>query len=98
MKPLLLLLAIFAVLLSPSRATVYDVGPTFPKTMLQDVPWGTLQPGDVVNIHTKPGGYHEKIQISEAGTAAQHIVIHGVPDPVTGALPSARARPATSTA
>jgi hypothetical protein len=70
-----------------AHATVYDVGPTYPKTMLKDVPWATLQPGDVVNIHTKPGGYHEKIQVSESGTSAQHIVIHGVPDPVTGALP-----------
>lgn len=69
------------------HAATYDVGPTYPRTKLADVSWGTLQPGDVVNIHCTPGGYHEIIQISEAGTAAQPILIHGVPDPVTGALP-----------
>ena len=66
--------------------TVYDVGPTFAKTNLRDVSWSTLKPGDVVNIHCKPGGYHEKIQISQTGTAAQHILIRGIPDP-NGALP-----------
>ena len=68
-------------------ATVYDVGPGKPLTSLFDVPWKTLQPGDVVNVYPKPGGYHEKIQVSASGTAAQHIVIRGVRDPVTGALP-----------
>ncbi len=70
-----------------ASATVYDVGPALAKTNLRDVPWATLNPGDIVNIHTKPGGYHEIIQVSRTGTAAQHIVIHGVPDPVTGARP-----------
>jgi hypothetical protein len=87
MKALFAVLSALAVLPAAHAATVYDVGPAFPKTMLKDVSWATLQPGDVVNIHTKPGGYHEKIQISQAGTSTQHIVIHGVPDPVTGALP-----------
>ena len=74
-------------LLANAFATVYNVGPAYPKTHLRDVPWATLNPGDVVNIHATPGGYHEIIQVSRTGTAAQHIVIHGVPDPVTGALP-----------
>ncbi len=71
-----------------SNATVYDVGPSagyLPK--LSNVPWGALKPGDIVNIHCAPGGYHEIVQISESGTAAQPIVIRGIPDPVTGALP-----------
>ena len=55
--------------------------------MLQSVPWASLQPGDIVNIHFKPGGYKEKIQISASGTAGAHIVIRGIPDPGTGALP-----------
>ena len=70
-----------------ASATTYDIGPGFPLSNLRDVPWAALNPGDIVNVHTKPGGYHEMIQISRSGTAAQHIVIHGVPDPVTGALP-----------
>ncbi len=68
-------------------ATTYDIGPGYPLTNLRDAPWASLNPGDIVNIHTKPGGYHEIIQVSRTGTAAQHIIIHGVPDPITGALP-----------
>lgn len=78
---LFVLTAVFA------RAASYDIGPGYGLTNLRDVSWKTLQPGDIVNIHFKPGGYHEKIQVSASGTAAQHIVIRGIPDPTTGALP-----------
>lgn len=80
---LLALLAVAAAI----HAANYDVGPGQPFANLRDLSWKTLQPGDVVNIHYKPGGYHEKIQVSASGTAAQHIVIRGIPDPATGALP-----------
>ena len=76
-----LLLSCFA------QAANYDVGPGQPLATLRAVPWRTLQPGDFVNIHSQPGGYHEKVQISASGTAASHIVIRGIPDPVTAALP-----------
>ena len=69
------------------EAAIYEVGPGRTRTLLREVPWATLQPGDVVNIYSKPGGYKEKIQISASGTANAHIVIRGIPDPVTGALP-----------
>ena len=72
---------------SGRAATMYEVGPGQPRTLLREVPWATLQPGDIVNIHAKPGGYKEKIQISASGTANAHIVIRGIADPVTGALP-----------
>lgn len=68
-------------------AATYDVGPGRPLTALAHVPWATLQPGDVVNIHPRPGGYREKIQISASGTAEAHVVIRGIPDPLTGELP-----------
>ena len=71
----------------PAGGTIYNVGPGQPLAALRDVPWGTLQPGAIVNIHSKPGGYKEKIQISASGTANARIVIRGIPDPVTGALP-----------
>ncbi len=71
----------------PAGGTIYEVGPGRARTLLRDVPWATLQPGDIVNIHSKPGGYKEKIQISASGTANARIVIRGIPDPVTGALP-----------
>ncbi|MEY2562364.1 MAG: hypothetical protein QOH88_557 [Verrucomicrobiota bacterium] len=72
---------------SISQAATYDVGPGKPLTSLFAVPWKSLQPGDVVNIYPKTGGYKEKIQVSASGTSAQHIVIRGIPDPTTGALP-----------
>ena len=68
-------------------AASYDVGPGLPRTTLSAVPWAALQPGDFVNIHYKAGGYHEKIQVSASGTQAAHIVIRGIPDSATGALP-----------
>jgi hypothetical protein len=68
-------------------ATLYEVGPDKTLTSLFSVPWSALQPGDKVNIYPKPGGYKEKIQLSASGTATQHIVIRGIPDPITGALP-----------
>ncbi|MEI8311403.1 MAG: hypothetical protein WCH98_11665, partial [Verrucomicrobiota bacterium] len=67
-------------------AATYEVGPGSARTKLRDVPWANLQPGDLVNIHPTPGGYHEKIQISASGTAAAHIVIRGIPD-ASGQLP-----------
>lgn len=82
----LVVLAFLAMACSLSAA-IYDVGPGQPLATLSAVPWRTLQPGDFVNIHSQPGGYHEKIQISASGTAANHIVIRGIPDPTTAALP-----------
>lgn len=66
---------------------VYDIGPGRPLARLADLDWNRLGPGDVVNVHWKPGGYHELLQISCRGTAAAWITINGVPDPVTNALP-----------
>lgn len=80
-------LALLCCITSLVQGATYDVGPGKARTLLREVPWATLQPGDVVNIHSKPGGYHEKIQISASGTAGARIVIRGIPDPVTGALP-----------
>src|SRR3954470_13029522 len=73
--------------LTTGSGAIYDVGPGKGLTSLFGVPWKSLKPGDVVNIFPKPGGYKEKIQVSESGTAGQHILIRGIPDPVTGALP-----------
>jgi hypothetical protein len=71
-----------------ARAATYNVGPASGQIPnLAGVPWGALQPGDIVNIHAKPGGYHEIIQISAAGTAAQPITIRGIRDPLTNELP-----------
>jgi hypothetical protein len=83
-----LLLSLTLLTASVSRAVTYDVGlPAAPLQKLADVSWAALQPGDIVNIHAKPGGYHEIIQVSASGTADNPILIRGIPDPVTGKLP-----------
>ena len=88
-RPFFVTLALMGLIASSwnARAAVYDVGPGKPVTSLFGVPWKSLQPGDIVNIYPRPGGYKEKIQISASGTTTQHIVVRGIPDPTSGALP-----------
>ena len=73
---------------------VWEIGPGRPLARLADLDWTSLGPGDTVNIHAKPGGYHELVQIASRGTADAPITINGVRDPVTGALPLIDARDA----
>ena len=68
-------------------AATFEVGPGQTYTNLGTVPWTGLQPGDTVNIHYQPGGYHEVVLLCNSGTANLPITINGRPDPVTGALP-----------
>ncbi len=90
-KAIMQLFAVGMLLMSAvgaSLATTYNVGPTAGYlAKLSDVPWRTLNAGDIVNIHYQPNGYHEIIHISRSGTAAQPIIIRGIPDPATGDLP-----------
>ena len=61
--------------------TRYDIGGgNNYGTDLADVPWGSLQPGDAVNIYYRATPYREKIPISERGTLANPIIINGVTD------------------
>lgn len=71
----------------PSIAATYDIGPAQTYTNLGSVPWTILGPGDTVNIHYQPGGYHEVILLSQSGAQNSPITITGIPDPVSGALP-----------
>ncbi|MBA2321681.1 MAG: right-handed parallel beta-helix repeat-containing protein, partial [Deltaproteobacteria bacterium] len=66
-------------------ATVIDVGPGYAATPPADVPWESLTPSTLVRI--QPGVYHDKWAIDAAGTEAEPIVVLGVCDPVSGALP-----------
>src|SRR5579859_3542110 len=66
----------------------YEVGPGQTYTNLGSVPWTGLQPGDTVNIHYQPGGYREIVLLSNSGISNSPITLNGVPDPVTGALPT----------
>ena len=70
-----------------ARGASFEVGPGQTYTNLAGVPWATLAPGDQVNIHYQPGGYHEVIQLSNSGASGAPILLSGIPDPVTGALP-----------
>ena len=61
--------------------TTFDVGPTYPKTKLSQVPWKTLVAGDVVNIHYDVNPYQEKFLISTSGTTVNPIKIIGIAGP-----------------
>jgi hypothetical protein len=69
-------------------AATYEVGPGMTYTNLGSVPWTALLPGDTVNVHYQLGGYHEIILLSTSGVSNSPITLNGVPDPVTGALPT----------
>lgn len=84
----------------PGKGNDYEVGPGKKYERIVDVPWESLGPGDAVRIHPKPGGYHEKILLSQAGSAERPLVVCGVPGP-SGELPvidgeNAISRPAAS--
>src|SRR5262249_50543460 len=74
---------------------VFDVGPGLAYTTIGAVAWNGLQPGDTVQIHWRSTPYQEKIILSNSGTAAQHIVVTGVPGP-SRQLPVLDATNATS--
>ncbi len=81
-------LAALLALNHPLTAATYDAGPGQTFTNLASVPWTSLAAGDTVNIHYQPGGYHEIILLANSGVPGAPITINGVPDPVTGALPT----------
>jgi hypothetical protein len=56
---------------------VYDVGPGQPFPTLSSVPWGSLPPGAVVNVHS--GTYREKLVISSRGTSDAPITVRCAP-------------------
>ncbi len=84
------MVAILAGMALSSRAAIasdYHVGQNQPLTTLSSVPWDKLLPGDNVYIHAQSQPYRENILISQSGTAANHIRIVGVADPVTHLKP-----------
>lgn len=81
--PLLHLLLCIAGLL---QAATYEVGPGKTYLSAGAVPWESLQPGDLVLISWRPNPYKEKWVICRQGTAANPIIVRGVPGP-NGELP-----------
>jgi hypothetical protein len=59
----------------------FDVGPGLPYTSIGAVPWESLKPGDLVQIHWRSTPYKEKWVIGRQGTAANPITVRGVPGP-----------------
>lgn len=57
----------------------FDIGPGYEDTF-ESVPWGSLQPGDAVNIHYRSTPYVSKVGIRAQGTAAAPVIINGVTD------------------
>lgn len=62
-----------------SHAT-YNVGPGKTYTELTNVPWLSLQAGDVVNVYYRTEPYRTKIGLRAKGTADAPVVINGVTD------------------
>lgn len=62
-----------------SRNT-YDVGPGQTYTELTQVPWLSLQAGDVVNIFYRSTPYKTKIGLRPQGTSTAPVYINGVTD------------------
>jgi hypothetical protein len=61
------------------HAATYEVGPGKPYSSIGAVPWESLQPGDLVLIHWRSNPYKEKWVLCRQGTAANPILVRGVP-------------------
>ncbi len=80
MKKLFFLFAFYLFVFPPVEAAVYEVKPNTALDTIAEVPWATLQPGDMVLIYWKPTVYKEKWVICRQGTAAAPIIVRGVPN------------------
>jgi hypothetical protein len=58
--------------------TTYNVGPGRQYPELSNVPWLSLQAGDVVNIHWRAEPYRTKIGLRAQGLASSPVVLNGV--------------------
>jgi hypothetical protein len=75
--------------------TTYDVGAGFTYIKLAQVPWQSLLPCDVVQIHWQTNPYREMVLLTNRGAANKFIRITGIPGP-GGALPVIDGAGATS--
>lgn len=62
------------------QAGTFNVGPGQKYTELTQVPWLTLQAGDVVNVFHRAAPYRTKIGLRAQGTLSAPVVINGVTD------------------
>ena len=68
-------------------ATTYRVGPGQSLATPSNVPWESLAAGDSVLIFWRAAPYKDKWVLNRAGTEVAPIVVRGIPDPSSGALP-----------
>jgi hypothetical protein len=61
-------------------ANVYDVGPGQTYETPSDVPWETIGPDTLVRIHRRETPYADKWVLAVAATAADPVVVLGVPE------------------
>jgi hypothetical protein len=80
------LLVVLAGGIGAARATIYEVGDGQAYASIGAVPWESLAAGDEVRIHWRATPYQEKWVIAAQGTAADPVVVRGIPAP-DGALP-----------
>jgi len=76
-------LAAVLVALAPvaAGATTFDVGPGKQFANVGDVPWESLNAGDIVLIYYRTAPYKEKFVLSRVGTPSQPITVRGVLGP-----------------
>jgi len=74
-----LALLILSALIATCGATTYEVGPSKPYTTIGQVPWESLNAGDLVLIHWRATPYFEKWVLCRQGTAENPIIVRGVP-------------------
>jgi len=80
---------------SAASARVYSVGEGFPLKTPDDVPWESLYPGDVVEIHWRLLPYRSKWVMCAQGRKELPITVRGVPS-ADGLLPIIDGRNATT--
>ncbi|MFT5126652.1 MAG: hypothetical protein ACI8W8_000247 [Rhodothermales bacterium] len=91
-----LLFLLFLLLFAPAAlAAVYRVGPGQALAAIGDVPWESLEPGDLVEIYWRDTPYHEKFNIKTVATANRPLTVRGIPN-AAGELPILDARNATT--
>lgn len=78
-----------------ANATVYEVKPNTTLDTIAEVPWATLQAGDMVLIYWRPEVYREKWVIGRSGTAVAPITVRGVLGP-NGEFPVISGQDATT--
>jgi len=71
---------VFALSVTNAKATIYEVKPNTALDTIAEVPWATLQAGDIVLIYWKATPYKEKWVICRQGTASLPIRVRGVPN------------------